>query len=484
MKITDVLVEANLGPATLIKHNGSYFDHLIDKIKNGQPLEITGEYVSKFGESVVIDPKEIPRLLKAFYPNGDKSKAITNDRNQITNLVDKASLGTLLLSDGTTIPIGALYKSADFKSGSSYNKGAVAEGVLGAAVTAKFIAKDKKVDLSALCDVLRKLETKEVGGKGANAVEGNFEASIMYGKNHDKIKFKLKLAKNEYSPLVGAARDKERMDPEILNLIRSSLIFVNENKTSLPDAMDKLTKNKKSSVIVVTSDGLSNNTSTKADLHITIDGEIVNLISLKTKTKQFGQISGSSYEVFSKFCKEVFLMDISPWKSKFKAGKLDTDKAHNNQVILKLYEKVIGPYMESFFESISGKPKKEEEYIHHMHGLVVKHARGDENIDLVKLNVTSNSGYSLHRFDHKLLDLMKKIKFTSTQDGGAGNRKIIIRVHAIHDKKLEKELEGINNIFLIARSRMDSGYMRNILEMGQMLEHLSRIESSHFESRK
>ena len=86
MKITEILLEAGMGPATLAKHGGSYFDKLIDKIQQGAQLEISPEYYSRYGEKVVADPSEADRLLMAFYPNGDKEQSKSNTSNMVINM--------------------------------------------------------------------------------------------------------------------------------------------------------------------------------------------------------------------------------------------------------------------------------------------------------------------------------------------------------------------------------------------------------------
>ena len=482
MKITEILLEAGMGPATLAKHGGVYFDKLIDKIRQGAQLEISPEYTSKFGEKVVADPSEADRLLMAFYPNGKKEKAKTNVSNIVINIADKDQLKNIKLDDGTLIPLGALYKSVDIK-GTSYNKGNIAEGILGAAVTAKFIAKNKPIEMKDLVNVLMKLETKSIGSTDSKSIEGVFEDTVSYNKNIDKIKFRLKLSKNEYSPLVISVQVKEKMDPAILTMIRSSITYVNNNKTSIPAAIDKLYKNKKSSTIVIESDGLSNNTNTKADLHVTIDGKIVNLLSIKTNTKQFGQISGMTFDAFNRFSKEIFLLDLTEYKDQFTPAVTDAQKQKNIKTILNLYEKVIGPHMDTFFGKIDEKPASEIKYINHMYDTIVKHTQGDENLELVKLSSGGTPGYSLHKFDHNLLGLMKKIKFVSEVTGTGLNRMVRVKSVATKDKKLEQDLESMGDLFLMARSSVQAGYMRNSIEMGPVLQYLSRIEHSHFEKR-
>lgn len=482
MKITDILLEAGMNPATLAKHGGVYFDKFIDKIRKGLPLEISPEYVSKFGETVIAEPAEADRLLMAFYPDGKKDQAKTNASNMVINIADKDQLKTLTLKDGTQVPLGALYKSADIK-GTSFNKGNIAEGILGAAVTAKFIAREKPIEMRDLINVLMNLETKPIGGTDSKSVEGVFEETVSYNKNRDKIKFRLKLSKNEYSPLVTSVQAKEKMDPSILTMIRSSITYVNNNKTTIPEAINKLYKNKKSSTIIVESDGLSNNTNTKADLHVTIDGKIVNLLSIKTNTKQFGQISGMTFEAFNRFSKEVFLLDLTPYKNKFTPAVTEEDKRKNIKTILNLYEKVIGPHMDTFFSKIEDRPATEIKFIHHMYETIVKHAQGDENLELVKLASGGTPGYSLHKFDHNLLGLMKKIKFISEVTGTGLNRMVRVKAVATKDKKLEEDLKAMGDLFLMARSSVQAGYMRNSVEMGPVLQYLSRIEHSHFEKR-
>jgi hypothetical protein len=207
-------------------------------------------------------------------------------------------------------------------------------------------------------------------------------------------------------------------------------------------------------------------------------------LSIKTKTKQIGQISGLTFDVFNRFSKDIFLLDLSDYKKQFTPGKTESEKNKNIDTIMKLYEKVIGPHMATFFGKIDDKPAMEVKYIKHMHDTILKHAQGDENLELVKLSSSGTPGYSLHKFDHNLLGLMKKIKFVSEVTGGGLNRSLRVKAVSTKDKKLQEDIKSIGDTFLIIRSKAEKiGYVRNYIEMGPLLEYLSRIEHSHFEKR-
>jgi len=137
MRAKEFLAEEGLQLTQLRKHGGAYFDKLIDKISKGDTLEVEANYADRFPDGVVIDPQEIERLKTAFYPNGDKQQMTTDSGNNVVVAVPGVLREPVRIKDSNErVPLGAITKTKDFKSGKGINMGVIAEAVLGAALTA------------------------------------------------------------------------------------------------------------------------------------------------------------------------------------------------------------------------------------------------------------------------------------------------------------------------------------------------------------
>ena len=79
------------------------------------------------------------------------------------------------------------------------------------------------------------------------------------------------------------------------------------NSSAVGEAVAKIVSDKNPNSVTVDSDGASDQTGTKADLFLEIDGQTINLLSLKAgSVKQFGQGSGYTYEKLDDFFNKTF----------------------------------------------------------------------------------------------------------------------------------------------------------------------------------
>ena len=227
-----------------------------------------------------------------------------------------------------------------------FNKGDIAEGVLGAAITAKLIKRGKErigdITEEDVRNVLASAVSKandtlvyEVNDKGSNIA--------------DKIVFSIKLN----APSLKIISDKDQW-PKFQSLFPSSAHYANS-----PDAerySDYFYKNGKVDEVYITSDGLSGQKSRKTDVSVVVKdpatGKVRNLknvdISLKADSKQFGQIGTGGltggYEKWMSSAKKLFepfgitMSDVSTKGSKqdivtfFKAAYIQAGEKLNQEL--------------------------------------------------------------------------------------------------------------------------------------------------------
>jgi len=193
------------------------------------------------------------------------------------------------------------------------NKGDIAEGILGAAIYARFIKRDDKdVTSDDIDDVFTELENR--GSKEERKRNGKsllplrtISSSVKNttGTGEDNITFKLSLAPVNTKPLLDGTSNE--MFPR---LYESALKFVN---TYLKDYSTLIANDGVSSDIDVIADGVGDQKGTKADLTIVKDGREIDFsISLKAGTvKQFGQVFGASFDKQTILWDAGFDIDIS-----------------------------------------------------------------------------------------------------------------------------------------------------------------------------
>lgn len=470
MRATEFLFEADLAPSELRKHAGKYIKTLVRKIEDGEPIEIVPDKQPRYGETVILNKENVEFILKAWFgtaefpdvdkmnlaPNGD---VIPADKN-VAKLV-------LTTTAGDELTFGALQKTAEFKGGKTFNAGDIGEGMLGAAVTAKFLARENDITEKDVLNVLKKLGDGELVGKN------NMKGSTADKSANDKVYYNLALNQANYNALIGAAKSPSNMHPEILGALRSAVIFANGN-AGVAAALNKIIKDKGENSVVVSSDGVSDQTGTKADLFLDVDGTTVNLLSLKAgDVKQFGQASGYNFAQLDKFFNETFGVNIP---NDLEADFVDGDPVTSFEATHKVYNMVA----QDLQRELSGESTvREASFIERMYRGIKHHAtRGDDQATMVILKTTPNAaGYSELQFGQALRDAMENVDLDMTYDAPGQRKPAKIEIFG-------KSPNGERAMLLRMRSNFKSegkGYVRNIVEMGPLLKILALIEKRQAE---
>ena len=474
----EFLTETGLELKQLRKHGGKYFDTLISKIQNGVALDVAPPVQKQYPDGVIVDPKIVPSLIQAFYPGGNKNNAATDAGNnvQVANpAIFKTPIATL---NGPPIAFGNITKTRDFKSGSGINMGIMAEGILGAAITAKFVKKGAEISMIDIGDIFEGMDPQPIeSDKRSTAVMGTYVGQITHDNGVvDDLTFVLKLSKNEFSPLVVSIKTREALDPKVMSLIRSAIMYVNSAQEGIEAAVQTITESSNHNVIEVVSDGVSDNKGTKADLRLRINGETIKLVSLKAMgVRQFGQISGHQFENFNNFINDIFDVDIKSHAKRFTVGSGPEVAEANHKIMIDIYKNDIEPKVTKQLES---GPKGEYAFIDKLTKGIVKHATGDSDIDLVKFDRALTGGFKVLKVNHETLQEMKNTKFHVQVVPDRATLRIYGQTT---NPDLLDKLGTTEPVMLLQlRSVLQStaGYVRNILEMGDLLEAVTTVEQS------
>jgi hypothetical protein len=190
-----------------------------------------------------------------------------------------------------------------------YNLGDMAEGVVGAAITARFIYKNRNINAQLVYSVLRALAksgTTNYPGKKGKQVERTFKSANQNPKIMDDVRCFISLA--EVNMMALLARNNETMLKEYVD---SAVKYANSNNVK---KWAKLVyENNRYDKIEVLSDGLGGQKTTKVDVSVKITndkGELLPvdiLVSLKAgDVKQFGQVSGAEFEKQEELWEQLF----------------------------------------------------------------------------------------------------------------------------------------------------------------------------------
>ena len=180
-----------------------------------------------------------------------------------------------------------------------YNLGDMAEGVVGAAITARSIYKNRDINSKLVYGVLRSLAksgTTNYPGKKGKQVERTFKSANANPKIMDDVRCFISLA--EVNMMALLSKSNEALLKEYID---SAVKYA--NSANVKKWSKLVYENNRYDKIEVLSDGLGGQKTTKVDVSVKITndkGELLPvdiLVSLKAgDVKQFGQVSGAEFE--------------------------------------------------------------------------------------------------------------------------------------------------------------------------------------------
>jgi len=232
----------------------------------------------------------------------------------------KEALNIMLLTTDTKtkqIKIGSINKP-----NIKYNLGDMAEGVVGAAIAARFIYKNRNITHRNVYGVLRALAKKgptNYPGKKGKQVEITMKSANKNPKIMDDVRLFVSLA--EVNMMALLARGNEALLKEYVD---SAVKYA--NSANVKKWAQLVYENNRYDKIEVLSDGLGGQRSTKVDVTVKItnnEGKLLPvdiLVSLKAgDVKQFGQVSGAEFEKQEELWEQLFgyKNKIRPLKTKY-----------------------------------------------------------------------------------------------------------------------------------------------------------------------
>lgn len=345
-------------------------------------------------------------------------------------------------------------------SGNLANRGEISEGILGAAMFAKFTKRESAegiglVGVSDIADVLSQLQNV-----GTDMYQVDVEDSNH--KHADRVTYKLILKTKPYQDLM----DLTKRDL-LKNEFASAAAYVNSERAERYSKYFYL--NGRADDIAIICDGAASESSSKIDVWVAIrDPETGNMRRLKLNAslkagpvKQFGQVGGSSNDSMLKLW-SYFGIDVTPWLKEYEKAQ-GTDQF---DALKLMYEKVAKRLSAGLKKS---GPKDEAEFVAHLAKAVTFFATLDDPaVELVQFD---KGGFKILRFKN-LVEKFKSVDMTATFVDTKARPEI--NIHDVNNPK---------NILITVRAKIETKkngelYVRNIIEKGKLLEELTLVQTA------
>jgi aspartate 1-decarboxylase len=332
------------------------------------------------------------------------------------------------------------------------NRGEIAEGILGAAMFAKFTKRAPSAEIAQVTvqdieRILNSLNSKEKDIYSVTVKDAD-------NKHADTITFDLFLKTKPYQDLM----DLKKRDA-LKQEFSSAAAYVNTPNAERYSRYFYI--NGRADSIEIIANGALAEKSSKVDVFVQVNGKKLRLnTSLKVGgVKQFGQVGGSEIESMTKLWR-YFGVDILPYVEKYETLRKDDQFA----ALEYMYRNIAVQLTQ---ELAGDNDTKEAKFIRNIAGAVSYFATlGEKNVELVDF---SKGGFKILRF-HDLGHKLRKINLTASYKEAKGRPEI--GIHDVDNPK--RELVSVR--VKIENKKNGEQYVRNIIEKGPLLEELTTVQ--------
>lgn len=339
------------------------------------------------------------------------------------------------------------------------NRGEIAEGILGAAMFAKFAKREGGEEIGTVtpADIAGVLDRLKKTG------QDEYEVSVKDADNQhaDKITYLLKLKSGPYRDLMDPAKR------ELLkNEFNSAAGYVNSSDAERYSRYFYI--NGKADEIVIAADGAASETERKTDVWVYVKDENGQPRKLRLNASlkvggigQFGQVGGDSDETQQTLW-NYFGIDVSPYLSRF-SKLLDTrDPQDAFEYIYKEATKQLNNELKN------ASPEQEASIIDSIAQGVTHFATlGDPQVELVDFD---RGGFKVLRFNN-LVDKLRTVNLEASYRDDKKWPEVVIHERGNPKNKLL-------NVRVKIENRPKGLYIRNIVEKGPLLEKLTEFKKA------
>ena len=277
-----------------------------------------------------------------------------------------------------------------------FNKGDLSEGILAAAITARFLSKTKTISDRDVISIINKLK-KAVGGSKGQTSTTSFQSANRETSIKDTVICKVNLAEINMKAFQTASTYNNK---DIKDIVKASVGYA--NGPHIREWADMMYENNQKNKIEVLSEGLLDQTGTKVDLKIKIDGVQAGVgISLKYgDVKQFGQVGGTTWGAM---------------KTLFSPLGIKLEKTHETKYVKLVSEKKIADALTLIYKEAHKQlsSKSRPVMMKNLAKFMEYHATSNEkDVVLVQLNKREAKVYDFTQLSSKLTGYDFDIKLT------------------------------------------------------------------------
>jgi hypothetical protein len=339
------------------------------------------------------------------------------------------------------------------------NRGEVSEGILGAAMFAKFTKRQPGEEVGAITatDITNVLDALQSQGNDTYSVTVNDAESDIA----DTVSFILRLKTAPYQDLMNPLKRKL-----LTNELNSAAAYVNNPMAERYSKYFYL--NGKADEINIMADGAASETEKKSDVWVGIRDNNGALRTLKLNASlkvggvaQFGQVGGSDTDSMTKLF-SYFGIDVAPYVEKFEQAR----GKDQFQAVEYMYRQIT----DELQSRLAGNNDTEEARFVDQVAHAVTHfaTLGDANVELVDFD---KGGFKVLRFKN----LQYKLRNIDLTASYTGKTRPEISIHDVENPK--KELIAIR---CKVENRKSGPYIRNIIEKGPLLEEITKVQERSF----
>lgn len=347
-------------------------------------------------------------------------------------------------------------EGGDKGGGKIANRGETAEGILGAAMFAKFTKREGTEDIGVVTvqDIVGVLDQMQSVG------DDTYEVTVKDSDNKhaDVITFVLRLKTNPYRDLMDPVKRKM-----LAKDFASAAGYVNSPMAERYSKYFYL--NGRADEISVIADGAASETEKKPDVWVGVKDKDGSMRTLKLNTslkvggvKQFGQVGGSETKSMEKLW-SYFGVDIADYVDEYE----DASKTDQFAAISGMYEYAAGVIA----QELAGDDDKEEaKFVDQIaHAVTYFATLGDTNVELVDFD---KGGFKILRFSN-LVRKMRDVDLTASFVSKKTRPEVSI--HDVNDPKNE-----LVKIRCKVENFPNRIYVRNIIEKGPLLEKITKVQ--------
>lgn len=348
-------------------------------------------------------------------------------------------------SSGKLYSLTDLEKTTDF-GGAGENKGNVAEGILAAALGARFLSKTKRISTNDIQDLIDKLPAGESQQKKIVLNSPNKNSKII-----DKVNIFIELATADMKNL------QTKKYPDLLN---ASAAYV--NGSNVMKWSDLLYNNNVVNTINIKSMGISGQTNTKVDTFVEVGDEQkepskvdINLSLKAGDVKQFGQEAGMSLEAQQRLWSNFGISLSKQVQDKY--VKLQSQKQ-----VAEAFKLIFEAALKELNASNSINSKAVSKNV----GSAIVHyaTLGEQNVDLLQLK---GGKAVVYRFSDAV-KLLAKVELSFKLTYGASSLPTLIFARKSDSAALVK----------IRVKKSGEGYFRSIIEKESLMSDILAVKYS------